>query len=277
MQTRYSESTVWTNEQIAEWRQQVWDAMNPVEFWKWLDAFPDDAIVGNAHHTDDCPMRNYLNAALPHLDLEIGHNEAHTRVPVCLFPNRYTMSGGLDKLYYLGHSSIGSTHEVPEWVKAFMRKIDDRFMRKHPDYHGIVDGNTGIYLHQHPWPVTAQGAIEVLNDVLDGVDCQPTLFDVLECIEDGDFNFGGNLPATDAIRVTDECYIILHNTTYFSFAYYLGSKPDSCQLHFSLLSEVGQRWVPIYEQWLHKHPHQVVELDTNPHYIHEFTQENNHV
>ncbi|MDJ0703206.1 MAG: hypothetical protein QNJ46_08000 [Leptolyngbyaceae cyanobacterium MO_188.B28] len=158
---------MWTNEQISEWRNQVWKALQPEAFRSWLRYFPDNQVIAYAYNAHACPLAKYLQDRLPHLDCTIGYNHVKCCLPK-LLPGLINFFSGMHDLYYLGDCTVGypGGRKMPTWAPQFMDAIDDRFMRATAEYRLWEKGALKSGLHTHPWPVTAQGAIAVLDSVL---------------------------------------------------------------------------------------------------------------
>jgi hypothetical protein len=164
----YPEAVFWSNDQIAAWRQEMWEALQPEAFRAWLQQFPPETVIGSAHHVDQCPIHNYLNSVVPHLDPWVGQNAISCRFSRPFVPNCNIMMNGQDSLYYLGKITLGRLggRDVPPWVSEFIRLIDDKFMNHTEDYKRWCANTLAIDITKHFWPVTAANAIEALDEVL---------------------------------------------------------------------------------------------------------------
>lgn len=164
------ESLIWTNEQLAEWRTQVWEALQPGPFRQWLTRFPNEHVIGHANHYHDGPFNSYLQDRLPHLDCIVGIGFVNCPLPEQLIPGLKNFSSGSRALYYLGHTTIGKPggRKMPEWANEFLIAIADRFMKEDPEFQSWLKREATFSLDEHPWPVTAQGAISLLENNLGG-------------------------------------------------------------------------------------------------------------
>lgn len=102
----------WSHTEIEVWRAEILKALKIEAFTAWLKLNEPNEIVGVGEQWE-CPLRNYLNEKLPHLDCYVARR--------CIFtPLLYR-----GDLYYLGDSPF--LNPVPQWVTKFVDAIDDQY------------------------------------------------------------------------------------------------------------------------------------------------------
>jgi hypothetical protein len=117
--------TVWSNEQIEAWRDEVRNVLMPVALRDWLLS-KADVVIGYAYDTHRCPIQNYLRDVVPHLDAVVGQCHVSCYLQFSSGFNHGRFKGlVVEDIIYVS----SSTGTMPTWLTKYIKEIDDRFAR----------------------------------------------------------------------------------------------------------------------------------------------------
>jgi|GEM_PF-6588812 hypothetical protein len=127
MNTNYQIHAVWSNEQIAEWQNELLQVLTPENIAFWLASKSEDEVIGFAANEDHCPISNYLQEKVPHLNCGVGLHQIVCRIPSRLFNHGQFKGIEIQDIYYLGKYR---GEEMPEWLTEYIEAIDNKFYRQ---------------------------------------------------------------------------------------------------------------------------------------------------
>jgi hypothetical protein len=160
----YPMHTVWSNDQIRQWQKEVL-AVTDTDMMKAWFTERHDQEVGSAHNVEKCPIRNYYNDLLPHLDIEVGRYQVKTDIPPKLFKHGQFKPLVISDIYYLGNSSL-QCPDMPEWLSKIVTLIDIEYCHNTELGQKISSGEVEGLYHELHFPVLGWQVVALIEKVL---------------------------------------------------------------------------------------------------------------